>query len=165
MIFSRNLILATALAACAQPALSLSCLPPDVARTFKTASEVEDLYVIVHGVLSFDEKRVPKEDFDNQENTPPDTFVPATLKGRSLGLDGYSQSFDQDITLNVRCFGPWCGGARSGIEYLAFLKKDDDGYLLELDPCGGMGFGQPTKEMLDTSALCMRGNICKEKAF
>ncbi len=165
MTFTHKFILATTLVISAQPALSLSCLPPDVARTFNSAAQSEDQYVLVHGELRFDESKLPEVDFENQQDTPPDTFIPATLEGNALGLEGYSHPVEHDITLNVRCFGPWCGGAVSDIKYLAFLKKTDEGYTLELDPCGGMGFGEPSEEQLNQAAQCMRGEACEEKKY
>ncbi|SLN39858.1 hypothetical protein ROA7450_01899 [Roseovarius albus] len=147
------------------PVLALSCLPPDVARTYNFAQESEDRFVVVYGELSFDEVKLPQTDWENQEATPPDTFIPATLKGQSLDQTGFAKPFVQEITMNARCFGPWCAGGTSDLDYLAFLKETDEGYLLELDPCGGMAFVQPSKETLNKVKACFQGKSCNEDSL
>lgn len=146
-------------------ALALSCLPPDVARTFNFAQESEDRFIVVHGQLKFDETKLPQTDWENQGATPPNTFIPATLTGQSLDQTGFSKSFDQEITINARCLGPWCAGGVSDHEYLAFLKETEEGYSLELDPCGGMAFVEPNTEALSKVEACFQGKACKEDSL
>jgi len=156
----RQTCLALALAALATPALALSCRPPDVARTYHSAAEAEAAYVVVHGTLDFDERRLPKADMSDQASIPPSTRIPAQITGQALTLSGFDHAFDRQITLDLRCFGPWCAGAVSGIPYLAFLQRTDAGYVLELDPCGGFGFSEPTDEMLTRVEGCYQGKAC-----
>lgn len=149
----------------AAPALALSCLPPDVARTYKQAEEAEAAYVVVLGRLTFDESRLPEVDMARQQDTPPETLIPARIAGKSLSRAGFGTAFDREITLNARCFGPWCAGARSGTEYLAFLERTERGYVLSLDPCGGFGFAEPRAEMIERVIGCFRGETCEPKPF
>jgi len=142
------------------PAFALSCMRPDVARTYQEAADAEEAYIVVHGRLDFDESRLPKTDMANQQATPPDTLIPARIDGKAMSFDGFTIPFTREITLNAQCFGPWCTGAASGTDYLAFLKKGADGYLLSLTPCGGFGFANPSDAALEKVHSCFRGDDC-----
>jgi hypothetical protein len=153
------------LTAMAGPALALSCLPHDVARTHAEAEQAEETYVIVRGILVFDETALPVVDMARQHEAPPNTAIPARLTGQQLTQDGFTLPFDEPITLNARCFGPWCAGARSGIEYLGFLERTGEGYGLTVTPCGGFGFASPSRETLERVQGCVRGGPCAPKSF
>ncbi len=142
----------------AGPVLALSCIRPDVANTYERAVETEEIYVVVHGTLTFDQTRVPDNDLSNQNR--PDTLIPARLKGVSLSRDGFVTPFDRIISVFLQCFGPWCGGATSGAEYLSFLERTETGYVMTIDPCGSWIFPEPTKVQLDLTISCMRGERC-----
>ena len=157
----RPLLGALGLALLAGPVLALSCMRPDVAYTFSQLEAAEEFYMVVHGRLTFDEGGLPVTDWDNQEDTPPSTPLPARLTGRSLSSSGFVTPFDHDITLDVQCFGPWCASAASGTEILAFVELRGDGYVFTLDPCYFHGFADPTPDMLDQVQACMRGERCE----
>lgn len=141
------------------PAVALSCLRPDVAKTYTQAAQAEEKYVVVHGDLSFDAARLPRAEGNE---SPELTRIPARLKGHALSKSGFDHAFDREITLEVACFGPWCGGAAPNHPYLAFVMYDDNaGYTLSIDPCGGMVFPDPTAEILDKVQRCNRGGTCK----
>lgn len=142
------------------PALALSCLPPDVARTYQQAAAAEEAYFVVHARLEFDADALPRTDWRDQAATPPHTLISARMTGYALSKTGFDLLFDQPVTLDARCFGPWCAGAAPGTSYLAFLQRKDDGYLLALDPCGGMGFADPSPETLRRVATCHSGGSC-----
>jgi len=142
------------------PAFALSCIQPDLARTYQQASAAKEVYIIVQGSLSFDEGRLPVVDYNNQENTPHNTYIPARLLGQSLTLNGFDAAFDQSITLNAKCFGPWCANPASGLPYLAFLERTEAGYMLVLDPCGGFGFPEPTEAVKAKAVICFQGGAC-----
>lgn len=145
----------------ATPAVALTCLPPDVVRAYHYAAEAEGAYIVVHGRLVFDEKRLPQVDWDRQQDTPPDTLIPARLTGHALSLEGFKTRFSRRITINAQCFGPWCAGAVSGAESLTLLERTESGYVLRLDPCGGMGFAEPSQGNLEQVVQCLRGKACE----
>ncbi len=153
-----------ALALSTGPALALSCLRPDLARTYQQAASAKEVYIIVQGILSFDESKLPVVDYQHQESIPHDTYIPAQLRGQSLTLDGFDAAFDQPITLNAKCFGPWCAKPASGLPYLAFLQRTDSGYMLVLDPCGGFGFPEPTEALTAKAVQCFQGGACMPDA-
>lgn len=141
------------------PAMALSCLAPSVERSFQQFNAAEETYVVVHGRLTLDKAQLPRNDFETQR-PPPMTRVPARLIGRSLGLEGFKTPFEREVTLEVACFGPWCGSAQNGGDVLAFLRKDTDGYALGITPCGGGAFWAPSSKMLRTVKQCLRGGDC-----
>ncbi|MGR3548887.1 MAG: hypothetical protein ACU0CB_18660 [Roseovarius sp.] len=141
------------------PALALSCLPPDVAETYRRAAEAEETYIVVQGRLTFDPARLPGTDMIPQQK-PAHTLIPARLTGQALTKGGFDQAFDRAITLDVQCFGPWCASAVPGAEYLGFLERRDGGYVLTVDPCGGMSHPDPTPAMLDKALECLQGGPC-----
>tara|TARA_R100000935_G_scaffold24000_1_gene43397 strand:- start:33 stop:518 length:486 start_codon:yes stop_codon:yes gene_type:complete len=143
----------------AGPAVALSCFPQDVAETYRRAAEAAETYIVVHGRLSFDPARLPSTDMIPQQK-PAHTLIPARLTGQALTKGGFDQAFDRAITLDVQCFGPWCASAVPGTQYLGFLERRDGGYVLAVDPCGGMGHAEPTPAMLDKALRCLQGGAC-----
>ena len=140
-------------------AFALSCMPHDVAQVYQEAAESETRYFVVLGELTFDKRKLPVTDWDNQADTPPDTRIPARLTGRSLEKGGFRKAFDGQITLNAQCFGPWRASAISGANYLAFVNADT--HELVVTPCGGFGFTNPSNEVIDTVLQCHRGGACE----
>lgn len=161
MSLHSRIVLAVLIAGIAAPASALSCLRPDLARTYRQAAEAEETFVVIHGRLDFDESRLPEVDMTRQNDTPPDTLIPARLSGKSLSRKGFERPFERRIMLNAQCFGPWCATPVPGTDYLAFLERTDRGYVLRLDPCGGMGFAEPTPDMLEKVTACFRGGACE----
>lgn len=142
------------------PALALSCVKPSVERSFKTYDEAKETYLVVRGRLTLDERLLPRSDFGSNE-APPMTEVTARLSGKSLSQAGFKLPFDKGITLEVACFGPWCGDISNGIDALVFLRKDGPGrYALDLNPCGGAVFQTPHLDQLKSVQRCMRGEDC-----
>ncbi len=161
MIFLRHGLAALLVGWSTGPAFALSCLPPDVARSFVELAEAEETYVVVHGTLTFDEGGLPKTDWENQAATPPSTPLAARISGLSLTSDGFSAPFDRSITFDVLCFGPWCAGAVSGSDVLAFVEYRDGSYVFSLGPCNANGFFDPDQAMLDQVQSCMKGQDCQ----
>lgn len=141
------------------PALALSCIEPSVERSFQEYSDASETYVVVHGRLTFDSDKLPKSDFETQI-TPRMTKIPSLLIGKSLNRQGFALPFDHRITLEVACFGPWCGTAQDGGDVLAFLRKEADGYALAITPCGGGAYRGPSGKMLRAVEQCFRGGEC-----
>ncbi len=142
------------------PAAALSCLRPDLATTFERINAAPETYFAIHGTLDFDETQLPKVDIDNQQATPPETQIPARLRGEALGRIGFTRPFDGPVTLNVQCFGPWCAQPPAGDAVLAFVRQDADGFSLTLDPCGGDAFFSPAPALLDTAHRCFTDGAC-----
>lgn len=152
-------VLAFLVAICAPwPALALSCAEPSIARGFHAASAAPQTYVVVRGQLSFDEGELPKGMTDPAP--PKQTEIPARITGKSLSMAGFIHHFDREITLEVLCFGPWCGGAVDGMDVLAFVEKADGRYTMSIDPCGGFVFPNPSPDQISAIQQCFRGESC-----
>ena len=151
---------AAILAAClAQPAWSLSCVAPDIARDFTRAAESGDIYIVVKGDLFFNETALPGGFDRGAMQQREGVEIPAWLKGRSLTPDGFTKTFERDVILRVSCIGPWCGSAARG-EHLAFLRQERQNWVIDLSPCPGMIYAQPTPEQEATVKACFRGEQC-----
>ena len=155
----RPLILCALLLGLANPAHALSCLRPDPVQDFLEADASDDVWIVVDGVLKFDEAALPPRDVLNND-APPATDIAARLAGKSLSPKGFQRVFDQKITLRIQCFGPWCGGTSDGARYLAFLKREGQGYVLMANPCGARVYPDPKPALRKTLTACMRGEAC-----
>ncbi len=142
-------------------AFALSCIPPDVASTYREAADSPDRYMIVVGTLKFDDRKLPKTDHSAGAETRPDNPVPARLKGLALTRSGFTHPYDAQITLNAQCIASWCAGAASGIEYLAFVNLDKPKPKVAINPCGGHAFPQPTADMKKQVIQCRNGGFCE----
>ncbi len=153
-------LIACVLALCAPvSALALSCVSPSVERTYEHAQKSSEMYVVVQGKLVFNERNLPHEK-STSKSPPKMTKISATLMGQSLSKAGFSVPFERNVILNVACFGPWCGSAESGMDVLAFLKKGKGGYSLEINPCGGEVFANPSAANLKKVESCFRRGHC-----
>ena len=140
---------------------ALSCVKPDFARSYQQAAKSQHRFIIVQGVLSFDASRLPKSDPGIGNKAPArNTELPARITGRFLSQKGFVTRFDQKITLKISCFGAWCATPRPGTDYLAFLRETPQGYLLHMNPCGGVAFAKPDAAMLNKALSCIRGGPC-----
>lgn len=145
-------------------AVALSCVPPDVAASFQAAAQSERVYVVVHGRLSYDVALLPQPIENDINNMPPETRIPARLTGKSLAKAGFVNAFDAPVTLNIQCWGPWCGGIDPDVPVLLFVEKTGAGFVMATEPCGQFAFHNPTPQQLKTLSFCMRGAACKAKS-
>ena len=145
-------------------ASALSCVQLHVEDAYNKADASPDPYVIVIGTLDFQADDLPKVDWRNQQDVPPETQVEARLAGTVLGQSGQSAPFDEPLRLIVNCSGPWCPHLVPGAEYLAFAKKVGDSYELRLGACGGMIFQEPSAAILQRLQVCLDGDDCTPPA-
>ena len=157
----KPLILCALLIGLANPAHALSCMRPDPVQDFLEADASDEVWIVVDGELSFDESRLPHPDPIMLNVSPPQTNIPARLAGKSLSGQGFERDFRADITLRVLCFGRWCGGAVNKARYLAFLKRESNGYVMIANPCGTRVYSDPQLAIKKTLTDCMRGAPCE----
>lgn len=143
----------------AGPALALSCMRPDAVRDFLEADASSDVWIVVDGTLQFDQAALPPRAPLNND-APPTTDISARMTGKSLSENGFARDFDSTITLRIQCFGPWCGGAQDGQRYLAFLKRENSGYVMLANPCGSRIYPDASDRLRRTLTRCMRGQTC-----
>ncbi len=141
------------------PALALSCLAPSVERSYAQYDAAPEQYLIVHGRLTLDAADLPE---GMTQDPPPERLVPvpARLKGTSMTATGFERPYDQAVTLEVSCLGPWCGSVGNGQDVLAFVRKDVDGYAIDVGPCGGAVFVTPKPAQLRRVLACFAQKDC-----
>lgn len=144
------------------PALALSCVAPSVERTFQKVNDAKEDYIVVHGRLTLDTDTLPKEG-TTSSNPPKMTKVPATLTGLSLNRSGFEVPFEHHVTLEVACFGPWCGRVENGVDVLAFVRRDGGRYALGINPCGGHVFAPAQAAQLSKVQQCFNGGTCDSR--
>ena len=155
----RKIILSIVLTSLAGQAAALSCMRPDPIETFKRLAEVPEPYYILHGTISFDESLLP-QGFDNNRISDPDP-IPAQFSGVAMGAEGFTIPYNQPASLQIQCFGPWCGGAVDGMEAVFYVPASDPPVTLLADPCGGMIFPDPEQDVLEMLESCMAGEPCE----
>jgi len=106
-----------------------------------------------------DERDRPQTDWDDQAATPELTRVDAFFSGQQLGRNGFLRPLQQEVTLHVSCYGPWCAGALSDRDYVAFAELREGQLVIETNPCGGFLFPAST-DIEEDLLRCMRGEVC-----
>ena len=140
-------------------AAALSCLAPSLQRSFTEANAGPETYIVVSGRVTLDAAKLPRS--GGTAKPPAEmTKVPARLIGKSMSKSGFTRPFDKPITLEVACYGPWCGAISSGQDVLAFVKRDTGSYAIDINPCGGRAFPNPTARNLEEVLGCFRGAAC-----
>ncbi len=149
----------------AGPVTALSCVQYPPEQAFQDASASPDSYVIVHGKLSFNPADLPLG-FDERGGGPTkETLFSASVVGFSLTAAGFNNRFIRNIKVHAACIGPWCASLGTGEDYLLFLKKVDQNYLLEITPCPGFAFANPNAEVLNNIHQCLLGEACEPPQF
>ncbi len=153
-------VVLAALIALAEPAFALSCAAPDIARDFERAAQSEDTYIIVKGDLFLDETELPDRTDQRMSRARNSVDITGWLAGYSLTKDGFTKRFERDVILRVSCLGPWCGGTTKG-DHLAFLRLEDRRWVMQIAPCPGMTYANPTAEQEQKALACFRGDRCE----
>jgi hypothetical protein len=149
----RPLLAALALLA-ATEAAALTCRPADPLRSFREAQAAPETYHVLHGQLAFDAAEMPQ---GLRRDLP--LPVAARFTGFALGRSGFTTPIEAGVTLQPICAGPYCGTFGPG-EALLFAQVTDNGYLVEIGPCGDGAFDRVTPALLEDLAACLRGEAC-----
>ena len=146
----------------ALPAAALSCMRPDPVMQYEQARDSEDRFRIVHGALTpLAEVQQHEQDLSVQHEREPIT-IPARLQGMQLGANGFSHPFDQEVEVQLVCFGPWCGGWPGEEQMLFSVQETDTGALIvTADPCGSRAYHAPTEADLARVTTCHKGGACE----
>lgn len=136
---------------------ALSCVPTDVAQSYLWADEAEEQYVILLGQYAFDPQDLPPRVLDNPEIGAEFAPVTATFSGKALTADGFTQDLSRQVDLQVQCAGNWCGGLTPDVTVLSFVRLDGTDLTLDLEPCFGTAFTQPSAEDIARVETCVSG--------
>ncbi|MDC0658616.1 hypothetical protein N6L27_11455 [Leisingera sp. SS27] len=148
------------LAVAAGPAAALSCLPWGPADAYLHAANSDRVYNVIAGELKFDESLLPQSHSDNPNDTPPLTRIPAQLSGKLLEGKYFSRRVSVSAVIEVECLGPWCGGMKSGADYVVFAEQRGQELVVRANACGGFAFDDTStvrRQVLD----CHRGKACE----
>jgi len=121
----------------AGPALSLSCLKPDAVTQYETARDSRDLYSLVIGIIQSDEPiAIPKQNVQGAVVGSKSSDTAVRVSGRVLTAQGFTNPFDQKVTLRATCISVWCPSApETGREVFAALRHVEGDLLLEISAC------------------------------
>ena len=159
MVFLRALLFA-GVAALPAPVLALSCAPTPPERAFQQAQASRDAYIVAVGQLDFNPDDLPVVTDPAVEQPAHDNVFRATLTGFFLTGSGFDARFVRQIRVNAQCIGPFCAALAPGQQYLAFLRQEGQGYVLEQSPCGGLGYPKPSDALLERMHQCLLGEEC-----
>lgn len=154
----RSLLVAALLALGAGQVHALSCLRPDPLTTFQELAAAPESYFVLYGRLRFDESDLPAGVSTDQTRAP--APIRAYFAGKGLTSNGFTNTYQSEVILQVDCAGPWCGSARSGVDALYFVAAKDPPVTMQAQPCGGMIFEEPSQATLDMLTSCMQGGPC-----
>ncbi|PJE30255.1 hypothetical protein SAMN06297129_0890 [Pseudooceanicola antarcticus] len=142
----------------AGPALALSCVPIGVGQSYNELSAAPGDYVVLLGDFDFEKIELPEQDLRNPD--PEEVRFPARFTGQVLDDDGFGGDFALDLTVLLRCFGPWCAGQPDPGEALAFVQKTATGLVLGLGPCDGRHFSRPEPSDIALIEACHAQGAC-----
>ncbi len=146
----KRLALAAMLAlAGAAPAVALTCMRPDILRSYGWADERPEPFVVALGSLARTGPDTPDGPTgDNPQGRASYSF-PARFEGRLATADGFTVERAFDVTVEVECRSVWCGGHSLSEYGLYFFRQDaGDAHALEAGLCGGFFFDNPTEHQL-----------------
>ena len=150
-----------ALVLSATQAVALSCIEPDVERSFNRWVDSEDTYYIGVGSLKpLDALQKIPNRFLTQGSNDNDTPITARYQFSGELLDGErGHPADLQITVNITCAGPWCGGfPKEGESGLMALRGTGILNLtLDMHACPGSIFPAGTKGRIQQ---CIRDGRC-----
>lgn len=158
-MYLRHALACAAALATAGQAQALSCMVPDTAVTYMRAAEAAEVYVVLHGTLTFDQQAMPGAIEEDGDVTIP---IPAHFSGALLGPQGFDGAHEIDLMLNVNCWSPWCGNANTGEPYIVFARQAEDGSLsVPINPCADLLFFRPTEAQISAVERCHSGGQCE----
>lgn len=153
-----------ALAACmaaSAPAWSLSCMRPDIIRTYEAARDSDAGFWIVQGEIFTDQPiALPKPDASGRYKDGTSASTPIVFSGLGLLPDGMYKGFAQNITLTLTCVAHWCGSAPLDQKVFVAIEVKDTGPELLLDPCNSRVVPY-TEEANQRLLACVRNGDCQ----
>lgn len=132
----KTIITALCLTVAATPAISLSCLRPDIVRMFEQARDAEAGFWLLRGQLTSNTPLAkPQAQPDGRFKDNASASSTARFQGQGLHLDGFRDVADTDITVTITCLAHWCGGVPLEEEVFMAVEVTDTGPVLLAPPC------------------------------
>lgn len=148
----------------ANSAQALSCVRPNLARSFNNAADSTDIYHVGYGTLTATQEIVdPNQNIKNVNRKKPYS-VTAEFSGGFLGRAGFGKDKTVPVRVDVQCLSAWCGGFPVTDEkLLIFVKKTPEGLTASSGPCGGNMQSGVSKRDLNILKSCMRNGKCSDR--
>lgn len=153
-------------------AQALSCLRPNIARTFNDLNSSERNYVMALGVLEQTGARVakgskPVPDPDRPEQPVRDIGipheVPARFTGQMYGAAGLGAEQSLDVVVVEVCLASWCGSfPKTAQNVLVFIEQTEVDYRIRSGPCEGDFKLSPSQKELDILQSCLAAGQCSD---
>ena len=137
----KTLVTAITLALAATPAVSLSCIRPDIVRMYEQARDSDAGYWLVRGQLVSDTPLAtpqPEPDGRFKDNASANSTV--QFQGQGLHRDGFHDISDTDITVTITCLSHWCGSVPLKEDLFMAIEVTDAGPVLLAPPCSSRVF-------------------------
>jgi hypothetical protein len=151
---------------------ALSCLRPNIARTFNDLSASDRSYFMALGHLEQTGKRIPMRSdppkVANGEEQPVLDIgipheVPARFSGKMFGATGLSDEITLDLKVDEICLASWCGSfPETDDEILVFIERTEVDYRLRSGPCEGDFKVAPTEAELALLQSCLKAGQCSK---
>jgi len=141
----------------ASPAFALSCMRPSVEAAFMRVHEAAEIYVPVLGQFTGFEPRK-----DSKSPTPEDRVFTAHFSGSTFTSRGKGRALDIKVAVTETCLASWCPHLPANTEMLTFLRRDGDGYAIEINACGGNAFSDPTPDQIKSMRACLSKMTCRD---
>jgi hypothetical protein len=138
----------------ADPAHALSCLRPDVVRSYLDRAERPDQVVLL-GSFNFPSGALRQPDHSLTQR-PAERTAEALFRGEDLRT---GTRIEGTVLLRGLCWGPWCGDMAPGV-HLAFARRTEQGLELQVDACGTSAFPDPDIATLARLERCMARQDC-----
>ncbi len=130
------LTVAAAIASVATPALSLSCLRPDVVRMYEEIRDAEASYWLLKGrITPLEPVALPRKNAQGQYDDDARATTAIRFAGLGLSTDGTYKPFAQEMAMTVECVSIWCGDAPMDAEVFAAVELTVSGPELTIGPC------------------------------
>ncbi len=120
----------------AGPASALSCMDPDIVRSYEYAAEQEEIYFLIKGSIKLDgDQERPSERAllvpgDGMEALLDPVY--GSFTGEIL-YEGEFVPFDTNIEVRINCVGQWCGDYPDEEEALYFASAAESNMWLSVE--------------------------------
>ncbi|GHA49016.1 hypothetical protein GCM10008927_12710 [Amylibacter ulvae] len=145
----------------AQSAHALSCMRPNIARSFNDFAASDDTYVLGFGKITATQKIVNPNKGKDGTAQHESYSVQASFSGRFMGDAGWGDPKTLPVNVQVQCLSVWCGGfPTDDQDAIAYFQKTSTGYVLQMGPCGGHYKASPTLQEQRILKSCFRNKKC-----
>jgi len=143
---------------------ALSCMRPDIVRSFEQWSTSSAEYLLVRGVLSPTPPGpvppAPSGDINNPNPPAPHLY---RFSGATISRSG-NRPWNGDVMVIPTCVAAWCAAHPQGPqEAIMAFKRVGGRYTLEYGPCGGQIFARNLDANEAALRVCLYGR-CPDPA-